>query len=307
MATPNGSVRPAISFPALEEMMYPRLEGLVRVVADAAALLKLRAEELSAVRVLMTSATNGCNSAMLAAMPSLGLIVSQGIGADRFDTAALAARGIRLRLVGEATDDVADLAMTLLNMIGRGLVRGDVFARSGAWQRGRFEVGESLVGKTIGIGGLSGRIGQAIARRAVVSRMTVAGLRRKSNEGLVATLHDDWAALAAASDILVLAMPASPETRHVIGAAELKALGPKGYLVNVGRGELVDTQAMIEALEQKQIAGAALDVLEGEPVIPPRLAALANVVVSPHVGGGTRGARNRAAKVAEDEILAFLG
>ena len=236
MATPNGSVRPAISFPALEGMMYPRLEGLVRVVADAAALLKLRAEELSAVRVLMTSATNGCNSAMLAAMPSLGLIVSQGIGADRFDTAALAARGIRLRLVGEATDDVADLAMTLLNMIGRGLVRGDVFARSGAWQRGRFEVGESLVGKTIGIGGLSGRIGQAIARRAVVSRMTVAGLRRKSNEGLVATLHDDWAALAAASDILVLAMSASPETRHVIGAAELKALGPKGYLVNVGAG-----------------------------------------------------------------------
>ena len=307
MATLNGSVRPVISFPALEGMTYSRLDGLVRVVADPAALLKLPPQELSAVRVLMTSATRGCNPAMVDAMPSLGLVVSQGAGQDRFDLAAMSARGIRLRAVGEATEDVADLAMTLLNMIGRGLVRGDAFARSGAWQRGRFEAGESLVGKTIGIGGPSGRIGQAIARRAVVSRMTVAGLRRKSNAGLAAALYQDWTALAAASDVLVLAMPATPETRHVIGAAELKALGPQGYLVNVGRGELVDSDALIAGLEQKLIAGAALDVLDGEPAIPPRLAALGNVVLSPHIGGATLGARARAARVAEEEILAFLG
>ena len=241
-------------------------------------------------------------------MSSIGLVVSQGAGHDRIDLSALAERGIRVRLIGEAlTDDVADLAMTLLQMATRGLLHADAFARSGDWQRGRFDTGESLVGMTIGIGGLSGRIGQAIARRAVASRMIVAGLRRPSNEGLGVPLFDDWLALAEASDVLALALPGTAGARPIISAPELKALGPKGYLVNVGRGELVDTDALIEALEQRTIAAAALDVIEEEPAVPPRLAALPNVVLSPHIGAATWGARTRGAKLAEEEVLAFLG
>ena len=119
-------------------------------------------------------------------------------------------------------------------------------------------------------------------------------------------LCDDWAALAKASDVLVLAVPGTPELGHVIGAGELAALGPKGRLVNVGRGKLVDTEALIHALETGAVAGAALDVVEGEPRVPARLAALPNVILTPHIGAQTWGQRARGAQIAEDEVLAFL-
>ncbi len=107
----------------------------------------------------------------------------------------------------------------------------------------------------MGIAGLSGRIGQAIAARATASRMKIAGLDRPSNSGLAASLHDGWLALAEASDVLVLAVPGTPDLKHIIGAKELAALGPKGRLVNVGRGNLVDTDALIEALESGRSPG----------------------------------------------------
>ena len=279
----------------------------MRVVQSPDEIPHLPEAERASIRVLMTSASRGCSAKVADALPNLGFVISQGAGTELIDLSALAARRIRVRCVGEAlTDDVADLAMALTQMLCRGLLLADAFARSGRWRQGRFEVGDSLVGMTMGIGGLSGRIGQAIAARASASRMKIAGLDRPSNRGLNASLHKDWSALAAASDVLVLAVPGSRELNHVIGAEELVALGPKGRLVNVGRGSLVDTDALIEALENKTIAGAALDVLETEPIIPERLAALPNVVLSPHIGGQTWGQRARGAKIAEDEVLAFL-
>lgn len=289
-------------------MRYPRLQalGLVTVVTRTADLIDLPHSQ--AVRVLMTSASRGCTDAMIAALPNLGLVVSQGVGQDKIDKPALERRGIVLRSVGEAaTDDVADLAMALTQILCRGLVRADAFARGGAWTADRFEMGDSLVGMTMGIGGLSGRIGQAIAARAKVSRMQIAGLNRGSNANFDAQLFDTWADLARASDVLVLALPSTPDLTHVIDADILAALGPKGRLINVARGNLVDTDALITALESKTIAGAALDVLEGEPIVPPRLAALPNVVLTPHIGAQTWGQRARAAEIAESEILAYLG
>jgi hydroxypyruvate reductase len=300
---------PVVSYPMLEGMTYPRLDaaGLVRRVKDHAELLALPATARAGVQVLMTSATRGCSAAVVEALPALRLVVSQGAGQDKLDIRALTARGVRVRTVGEAlTEDVADLAMALAQMCSRRLVQADAFARGGAWRSGRFEVGQSLVGATMGIAGLSGRIGQAIARRARASAMTVAGLRRPSNEGLGVPLYDDLRALAEASDVLVLAVPGVPELRHMVGAAELRALGPTGRLVNVGRGDLMDTEALIAALEKGEIFGAGLDVLEGEPAVPPRLAALTNVVLTPHIGGATWGARARGARIAEEEVLAAL-
>lgn len=302
-------MHPIISYPALAGMSYPRLEqrGLLRVVPGPEALSGLPESERSGVRVLMTSATRGCSVEVIEALPALALVVSQGAGQDKIALKALAARGVSVRSVGEAlTDDVADLAMALTQMLCRNLIAADAFARGGAWRKDRFTLGTSLVGLTVGIGGLSGRIGRAIAARAVASRMRVAGLERPSNQGHGASLHDGWSALAAACDVLVLALPGDPASRHVIGAAELEALGPKGWLVNVARGSLVDTAALIDALERGVIAGAALDVLEGEPDVPERLAALSNVVLTPHIGAQTWGQRIRGASIAEDAILAFL-
>ncbi len=302
-------MHPVLSFPALAGMTYPSLEGrdLVRVVPGPEDVYSLPETDRCAVLVLMTSASRGCSAELADALPNLGLVVSQGVGTDLIDQTALAERGVRVRPVGEAlTDDVADLAMALTLMSCRGLVRADAFARGGDWRQGRFEVGDSVVDMTMGIGGLSGRIGQAIAARAAVSRMKIAGLDRGSNRGLGASLHADWVALCKASDVLVLALPGTPSLHHVIGAEELAALGPKGRLVNVGRGNLVDTNALIEALENGVIAGAALDVLDSEPNIPERLAALSNVIFTPHIGGQTWGQRARGARIAEDEVLKFL-
>ena len=298
-----------LSFPALAGMSYPRLDatGHVRIVPSPAEIRALPEAERASIRVLMTSASRGCSLDVAHALPNLGFIVSQGVGTELIDIAGLAANGVKVRCIGEAlTDDVADLAMALMFMLCRSLVRADAFARSGQWQHGRFEVGDSVVGMTMGIAGLSGRIGQAIAVRAAASRMTIAGLDRPSNTGLSASLHKGWTALAAASDILVLAIPGTPELKHSIGRRELAALGPKGRLVNVGRGSLVDTNALIEALENKTIAGAALDVLETEPVVSERLAALPNVILSPHIGGQTWGQRARGSSIAEDAVLAYL-
>lgn len=302
-------MQPIIAFPALAGMTYPKLDelGLMRVVPGPEDVISVPEADRAAVTVLMTSATRGCSAQIADALPNLRFVISQGAGNDRIDIAGLDERGIKVRCVGEAlTDDVADLAMALTLMLCRGLVRADAFARSGEWQQGRFEVGDSVVGMTMGIAGLSGRIGQAIAARAMASRMKIAGLNRPSNAGLGASLHNGWLALADASDVLVLAVPGTPDLKQIIGAEELAELGPKGRLVNVGRGNLVDTHALIDALESRTIAGAALDVLDTEPVIPERLAVLPNVVLTPHIGGQTWGQRARGARIAEDEVLAFL-
>lgn len=300
-------MQPILAYPALAGMTYPFLENLWRIVPDASGIARLGADERAEVRVLMTSASRGCSEETISLLPNLAFVISQGAGSEKIDRKALVARRIRLRLVNETvTEDVADLAMTLTQMLCRNLVAADRFAR-GAWASGRFNLGDSLVGMTIGIAGLSGRIGQAIAARARVSGMRIAGLDRPSNRGLGDSLHDGWRALAEASDVLVLAVPGTDGLSAVIDADVLAALGPKGRLVNVGRGNLVDTGALIDALEKGGIAGAALDVLDTEPHVPTRLAALPNVILTPHIGAQTWGQRARAATIAEAEVLAFLG
>jgi hydroxypyruvate reductase len=299
-------MHPILAFPALAGMAFPALDGALRFVPGPEAIAPLPEAERHAARVLITSASRGCTAALLDLLPNLGFVISQGVGLDKIDVAALTARGIRLRPVGETqTEDVADLAIALTHMLCRNLVQADGFVRSGAWQTGRFDLGDSIHGMTMGIAGLSGRIGQAIAARARVSGMKIAGLDRASNQGL-GELHASWVDLAAASDVLVLAVPGSNDLHHVIDAKVLQALGPKGRLVNVGRGSLVDTDALITALEGHTIAGAALDVLETEPQVPARLAALPNVILTPHIGAQTWGQRARAAKIIEAEAMAYL-
>ncbi len=302
------AMKPVLAFPALAGMAYPTLtaRALLREVADTNGIHTLSQADRAAVRVLMTSASRGCSVQMIDTLPNLGFVLSQGAGLDKIDTPALKARSIRFRNIGETqTEDVADLAMALTHMLCRRLIQADGFARGGAWITSRFDLGDSLYGMTMGIAGLSGRIGQAIATRARASGMHIAGLDRASNAGL-GSLHDGWHALAAASDVLVMAVPGTDDLTRVIDATVLHALGPKGRLINVGRGNLVDTDALILALEAGAIAGAALDVIDGEPKVPARLAALPNVILTPHIGAQTWGQRARAAQIAEAEVLAYL-
>jgi glyoxylate reductase/hydroxypyruvate reductase 2 len=301
---------PVLAYPALAGAEYPRLDelGVRQIVDSPEALLALPEDRRRGVKVLITSASRGCDERIVDALPDLAFVLSQGVGEDKLDHAALVRRGIVLRTLGESvTEDVADHAMCLMQVMCRRLLQADAFARYGDWKTARFSPGESLYGKTLGIAGLSGRIGQAIAKRARASGMRLAALDRASNRSLGALLCDGWQALAEESDILVLAVPGTRELEHVVNARVLAALGPSGRLVNVGRGSLVDTEALIAALESRAIAGAALDVLETEPDVPPRLAALETVVLTPHMAANTWQQRARGAKIAEQEALSFLG
>jgi len=168
----------------------------------------------------------------------------------------------------------------------RRICESDRYVRAGKWPEGKPPMGREIGGKTCGIAGL-GAIGRNIARRADAFRMNVCyyGPHRKADVSY--RYHDDLVALAKVSDCLVLACPLTPDTRDLVNARVLDALGPEGFLVNVARGPVVNQQALITALREKRIAGAALDVFWDEPNVPAELIAMENVVLQPHMGSST--------------------
>lgn len=240
-----------------------------------------------AQRVRAVIAAAPMPAAMIAALPRLEIICNAGAGYEKIDVAAARARGIVVTNTPGVTDGcVADMAMGLLLAAARHIVRGDKYARSGAWSKAAYPLVPRVFGKRMGILGL-GSIGLAIARRALAFDMTVSYHNRRPRPDVPYAYRASPAALAAESDFFVVACPGGPATRHIVDAAVLKTLGPKGYVVNISRGSVIDEEALIAALENGTIAGAGLDVLEHEPAVPARLAALDNVVIMPHRGGGT--------------------
>ncbi|HLH87954.1 MAG TPA: 2-hydroxyacid dehydrogenase [Xanthobacteraceae bacterium] len=232
--------------------------------------------------VAVTTGMRGFDEAMMAAVPDLGLIVSQGVGLERIDLAAARRRGIAVcHTPDELTEDVAEAAIALTFAIMRRVVEADHFVRAGRWLKERMAPSTRVAGKTMGIVGL-GKIGRSIAARATALGMTVAYHGRRQQADAPYTYVGDPRELAATADVLVLSCVGDAGTRHLIGAAALEALGPAGYLVNVARGSVVDEAALLDALEQGRIAGAALDVFADEPRIDPRFLALGNVVLQPH-------------------------
>jgi len=185
------------------------------------------------------------------------------------------------------TDCVADLAFGALVAVARRLAAADRFVRRGEWQKGGYPLTTRVSGKRLGIVGF-GRIGQAVARRAGGFAMEVRYHSRRplpdAAAGYVGALPD----LAAWADFLAVCVPGGEATRHLISASVLAALGPEGYLVNVARGSVVDEEALVRALEQGKIAGAALDVFQCEPRVPAALIGMDNVVLLPHIASSTR-------------------
>jgi len=256
--------------------------------ADRPAFLK---EQGPRIRAAATRGDTGIDGATMRALPALEIVSIFGVGYDAVDLECARARGIKITNTPDVlTDDVADMGMALLLAVSRRIVSGDRHVRSRAWSSSAFPLTTSVRGKTLGIFGL-GRVGKAIARRAEAFGMTIAYTGRSRQAGVDYAWHADLAALAAASDVLMLSAAANDTTNGAVDARVLAALGPEGILVNIARGALVDEEALIEALRSGTIGGAGLDVYQNEPTPDPRFLELANVVLQPHAGSGTHETR----------------
>lgn len=256
-------------------------------------------------RIAVTTAMAGAGEAQFARLPDLKLLSSMGTGLERLDLPAAARRGIAVAYTPDVmTEDVADAAIGLMYAAARRIAEADRFVRAGRWGPERIRPSISLHRKAVGIAGM-GRIGQAIARRAAGLGMGVAWTGPRPKPDLpwehVADLH----ALAARSDVLVLAVPGGAGTDRMVDARILAALGPRGILVNIARGSAVDEAALLDALESGGIAAAGLDVFATEPALDPRFLALENVVLTPHSASIT--VETRAALIARmlADIAAF--
>ena len=243
------------------------------------------------VRAVVTTGSSGIESRLFEALPRMEIIGCFGTPHGAVDLALAKRRGVAVTNTPDSiTGDVADLAMGLIVAVMRRIVEADRFVRAGQWLSGLLAPGAGLGGKTCGIIGL-GAIGREIAKRVEAFGMSVCyhGPRRK--EGVAYAYFPALENLARESDCMVVACRSTPETRDLVNAHILDALGPDGYLVNIARGPIVDEQALVAALKDRRIAGAALDVFWDEPRVPAELVAMEQVVLAPHIGSTTREVR----------------
>ena len=255
---------------------------------------------------LVTSARFGADAALMAALPALKAICSFGVGYDTIDIDAAKRRGIVVSNTPDVLNDcVADIAFGLLIDVARGISAADRFVRRGDWLKGAFPLQTRVSGKRLGIVGL-GRIGRVIARRAAGFDMAVRYHNRQPVAGVDYGYESTLAGLARWSDFLVVASAGGAETHHLVSAEVIAALGPAGYLINIARGSVVDEAALVDALVNKRIAGAGLDVFADEPNVPAALLALDNVVLLPHVASGTRETRQAMADLTLANLRGFL-
>lgn len=258
------------------------------------------------VRAVLTTGTVGIDAALAARFPLLEIVSVHGVGLDAVALGPLRARGIIVTNTPDVlTEDVADLAVALLLAAARRLPQLDRYVRAGHWEDKRpLQPARSLRGKVAGIYGY-GRIGQAVAARLRAFGMAIRTFQR--SEGPEPGLRSaSLAALARESDYLVVCTPGGAATRHAVDAAILEALGPEGTLVNIARGSVVDEAALVETLSSGRLGAAALDVFEDEPVVPPALRALDQVVLAPHVGSFTVEARQAMRDLAIANLVAHF-
>jgi hydroxypyruvate reductase len=250
------------------------------------------------IRAIAASGESKVPKALIDQLPALEVISVMGVGYDGVDVAAAKARNVVVTHTPNVlNDDVADLAIALMLSVARAIPRADRYVREGRWLEGPMPLQRKMSGARLGLIGM-GRIGQAIANRALAFGMSVAYTSRSARAEVPYRHFSTAAALAAESDYLVVIVPGGAATRKLVDAAVLKALGPKGVLVNVARGSVVDEAALIAALQNGEIAGAGLDVFEDEPRVPQALRELDNVVLTPHVGSATGQTRQAMADLA---------
>ncbi|HUA00008.1 MAG TPA: D-glycerate dehydrogenase [Candidatus Aquilonibacter sp.] len=275
----------------------PRAELLARV-ADKEALVVLLTEKVDAE--------------LLAAAPKLRVASTVSVGYDNIDVPACTRRKVvATNTPGVLDETTADLAWALLMAIARRLVEGDAWTRSGTWPGWDIDqlLGGDIWGKTLGLVGF-GRIGQAVARRAQGFQMRVLYRNRtRASAEVERELHAEFVdldRLLRESDFVSLHVPLSADTRHLISREALAKMKPTAYLINTARGPVVDEAALAEALDQKKIAGAALDVYEQEPKVNPALFPLRNAILAPHIGSATVDTRTKMSVMAANNATALF-
>jgi glyoxylate reductase len=295
------------------DVLRPRFELSVNEREEA-----LSGEELTRVivgkEVLLCCVSDRIDREVIERGDRLRVIAMLGAACDNIDVTYATQGGIQVIVLPDAlTEATADLAWALLLTAARQIIPAAELIKSGRWcgWDPRAFYGHSVSGKTLGIVGF-GRIGQAVARRALGFNMNVLYYdRTKKDSGIENKLRAKYVALnelLAASDFVSLNASLNPESRHLIGKRELELMKPDAYLINTGRGALVDEKALLEALRQKKIAGAALDVFEDEPRVNPGFLELPNVICTPHIGTALAETRLEMARaIAQDILLALEG
>ncbi len=264
--------------------------------------------------VVVPTVTDRFDAELIARLPeTVRLLANFGVGVNHIDLAAATVRGLVVTNTPDVlTDDTADIALSLMLAVPRRLVEGDRLVRSGVWQgwSPTFMVGRRLTGRRLGIVGM-GRIGQAVARRALGFRMRVQYHNRQRlpvevEHALEATWQEDLDLMLAETDVLSINCPYTPETRHLLDERRLNLLPRDAVVVNTARGEIIDEAALARCLADGKLAGAGLDVYEREPAVEPALLALDNVVLAPHLGSATSESRSAMGEKVIANITGFL-
>ena len=268
---------------------------------------RLCAELAPRLRAIAMSVTSErMDSAMMRRFPRLEIVSSFGVGYDHIDTAWAAAHGITVTNTPDVlTEEVADTALGLLLCTVREFPQAERYLRAGKWVEKDYPLTRaSLRNRTVGMVGM-GRIGQAIARRLDAMQVPVVYHSRRPAAGLSYRHYPQLLEMAREVDILLVITPGGANTRNLINAEVLKALGPEGILINMSRGSVVDEAALIKALQDRAILSAGLDVYQREPEVPAELIAMDHVVLFPHLGSASVATRGRMDQLVVDNLLAW--
>lgn len=277
---------------------FETIGDLERLTPDVAAKIRGMAITYNTVRG---------DARTLARFPKLEIVSTFGVGYDHVDAAYARDHNIMVTNTPDVlTEEVADIAMGLLIATVREFVKADKYLRSGSWRAKQYALSAgSLRDRKVGMVGM-GRIGQAIARRIEASRVPVVYHTRNPVPGLSYQHFPDLMEMVKAVDTLVVIVPGGPGTAKMINAEVMKALGPRGVIINVARGTVVDEQALIQALKSGTILAAGLDVFEREPHVPDELKSMDNVVLLPHIGSASVVTRNAMDQLVVDNLKAWF-
>ncbi len=296
-----------LSVAKLSPLLQPLVDAAFTVhdrlhETDPVALKKLAPE----IHAVIGGGESRITAELIAQLPALKVISVMGVGYDGVDVEAAKAHGVMVTHTPDVlNDDVADLALALMLAAARQLPAADRHVREGHWSKsGPMPLARKMSGARLGLVGM-GRIGQAIAHRALAFDMSISYTARNQRDVPYRYLPSAKA-LAAEVDFLVVITPGGAATKHLINAEVLQALGKEGILVNVARGSVVDEDALVDALERGVIAGAGLDVFANEPNVPERLLKQSHVVLTPHVGSGTGQTRQAMADLAFNNLKAHF-
>ncbi len=262
---------------------------------------------------VFTTGLERIHAPLLTQCPELKICSNMTVGYNNFDLEAMTAAGVLgTNAPNVLTETTADLGFALLMATARRVTEGEHYLRSGLWTRWSYDMflGAEVHGTTLGVIGM-GRIGQAIARRGALgfNMSVVYHNRSRLDAATEAQCHARYLGkeeLLKTADHVMLVVPYSAASHHTIGAAELELMKPTATLINIARGGIVDDAALAKALLEKRIAAAGLDVYEGEPVVHPDLLKVPNVVLTPHIGSATAGARRAMANLAVDNLIGYL-